>query len=274
VEAIPLILDGVCYVGAADGRLYALDAATGAKKWAFETNDKILASASWTKDAEGKVTILVGSFDFSLYALDAAGKLLWKVETENFINSTPSITASGLALFGGCDAQMHVVSLKEQKELRKLDAEAFVPGSAAAIGDDVYFGTDARKVFSFNAANGTQNWTYRDRNFSYFSSPAVSEDTVFIGARDKRLHAIDRKSGEAKWTFATRGDIDGSPVLCSDGGLVFGSMDGRLYCVESGSGKERWRYEIGADIEGSPAVAKGLIVIGANDGNLYCIGAE
>jgi outer membrane protein assembly factor BamB len=44
--------------------------------------------------------------------------------------------------------------------------------------------------------------------------------------------------------------------------------------VEVATGKERWRYEIGSDIASSPAVARGLIVIGANDGNVYCIGGE
>ena len=274
-EAIPLILDGVCYIGAADGRLYALDAATGKKKWEpFETADKILASASWAKDpASDKKWVLVGSYDFSFYALDAAtGKQLWKVETENFINSTPSVTADGLALFGGCDAQMHVVSLKEQKEIRKLDAEAYVPASAAAVGNMVYFGSDSKKVYAFDVNDEKPVWTYRDRNFSYFASPAVSDDTVFIGARDKRLHAIDRKTGEARWAFATKGDVDSSPVLCRDGAIVFGSMDGRLYCVEGATGKQRWSYEIGSDIASSPAVANGLILIGANDGNVYCIG--
>ena len=274
-EAIPLVLDGVCYVGAADGRLYALDAATGKKKWEpFETADKILASASWARDpASDKKWILVGSYDFSFYALDAtSGKQIWKVETENFINSTPSVTADGFALFGGCDAQMHVVSLKEQKEVRKLDAEAYVPASAAAVGSMIYFGSDSRKVYAFDVGNEKPVWTYRDRNFSYFSSPAVNDETVFIGGRDKRLHAIDRKTGEARWTFATKGDVDSSPVLCRDGALVFGGMDGRLYCVESGTGKERWSYEIGSDIASSPAVSNGLIVIGANDGNVYCFG--
>ncbi len=277
VEAIPLILDGTCYIGAADGRLYALDAMTGKKKWEpFETGDKILASASWAKDpTSDKKWVLVGSYDFSFYAIDAAtGKQVWKVETENFINSTPAITADGLALFGGCDALMHVVSLKEQKEILKLDAEAYVPASAAVDGKMAYFGSDSKKVYAFDVTNEKPVWTYRDRNFSYFSSPALSSELVMIGARDKRVHALDRKTGEARWTFATKGDVDSSPVLCKDGALVFGSMDGRVYCVESGTGKERWRYEIGSDIASSPAIAKGLIVIGANDGNVYCIGPE
>ena len=276
VEATPLILDGRVYVGASNGKLYALDAATGTKQWEFETGDKILASASWAKDpVSGAKWILVGSYDFSFYALDAAsGKQQWKVETENFINSTPAVTPEGFALFGGCDSLLHVVSLKDRKEVRAIDAEAYIPGSAAADGRTVYLGNDAKKVFAFDIAGGNTLWTFRDRNFSYFSSPALSEKEVIIGGRDKRLHCIDRASGERKWYFATKGDVDSSPVLCTDGGIVVGSLDGRLYCVELANGKERWNYEIGAKISGSPAIAGGVIVIGAEDGNVYCFGSK
>jgi outer membrane protein assembly factor BamB len=273
IEATPLLLDGLCYVGAADGRLYAIDAATGAKKWAHETGDKILASASWCKDpASAAKWVLVGSYDFSFYALDAVtGKELWKVETENFVNSTPAITSDGFALFGGCDSLLHVVSLKERKEVRKLEAEAYIAASAAADGRMAYFGNEAKKVFAFDTSTGDLAWTYRDRSFAYYSSPALSPDSVIIGGRDKRLHCISRDKGEQRWTFATKADVDSSPVLCSDGGIVFGSMDGRLYCVELADGKERWNYEIGSEISASPAVANGVIVIGAEDGILYGI---
>jgi outer membrane protein assembly factor BamB len=39
-------------------------------------------------------------------------------------------------------------------------------------------------------------------------------------------------------------------------------------------GKELWSYEAGQPIESSPAVAGGRIVIGCEDGNVYCFGAK
>jgi eukaryotic-like serine/threonine-protein kinase len=276
IEATPLVMDGRVFIGASNGKLYALDAATGEKKWEFETADKILASASWARDpVSGAKWVLVGSYDFNFYALDAlTGKEQWKVETENFINSTPAVTPDGFALFGGCDALLHVVSLKDRKEVRAINAEAYIPGSAAADGKMVYLGNDAKKVFAFEIETGATLWSFRDRNFPYFSSPALSEKDVIIGGRDKRVHCIDRATGDRRWYFATRGDVDSSPVLCSDGGIVVGSHDGRLYCLELADGKERWNYDVGAKISGSPAIANGVIVIGAEDGNVYCFGGK
>ncbi|MEI7821189.1 MAG: PQQ-binding-like beta-propeller repeat protein, partial [Verrucomicrobiota bacterium] len=128
VEATPLLLDGLCYVGATDGFLYALDAATGALKWKHETGDKIMGGANWTKapDSDAK-WVIVGSHDFSLYALEAkTGKPVWKLETDNFINGTPAITGKGETVFGGCDAILHVVSVKDGKQVRQMEVNAYV----------------------------------------------------------------------------------------------------------------------------------------------------
>ena len=38
-------------------------------------------------------------------------------------------------------------------------------------------------------------------------------------------------------------------------------------------GHELWSYEVGQPLDSSPAVADGKIVIGSNDGSVYCFGA-
>ncbi len=276
IEATPLLLDGVCYIGVSDGFLYALDAATGALKWKHETGDKIMGGANWTKapDSDAK-WVVVGSHDFSLYALDAkTGKPVWKLETDNFINGTPAITGRGETIFGGCDAILHVVSVKDGKQVRQMEVDAYVQGSVAADGAMVYFGNHSNQVYAFDTTTGASLWKYRGRNFPYTASPAIDDEVVLIGGHDKRMHCIDRKTGDARWTFSTRGHLESSPVLCKDGGIIFGSEDGSLYCVNKADGKERWAYEIGSPITASPAVGHGAIVIGAEDGNVYCFGAK
>jgi len=56
--------------------------------------------------------------------------------------------------------------------------------------------------------------------------------------------------------------------------VVVGSDDGRLYVVSLTTGKELWSYEIGQPIESSPAVADGKIIVGCNDGSVYCFGKK
>ena len=40
------------------------------------------------------------------------------------------------------------------------------------------------------------------------------------------------------------------------------------------AGKALWSYEIGEPIESSPAVAGGRVVVGGNDGGVYCFGEK
>ena len=55
---------------------------------------------------------------------------------------------------------------------------------------------------------------------------------------------------------------------------MVGSDDGRVYLVNLNDGKELWSYEIGQPVGSSPAVADEKIVIGSDDGSVYCFGAK
>jgi outer membrane protein assembly factor BamB len=118
---------------------------------------------------------------------------------------------------------------------------------------------------------GTNVWTFKDRRFPYFSSPALAKDRVVFGGQDKLLHCVSRENGKPLWSFATRGKVDSSPAICGDK-VVVGSEDGRLYLVSLDAGKELWSYDIGQPIQSSPAVAEGRVVVGCDDGSVYCFG--
>ena len=120
---------------------------------------------------------------------------------------------------------------------------------------------------------GKKLWSFHDKDFPYFSSPAVTEDRVVFGGRDKQLHCLGRKDGKAVWSFPTRGKVDSSPVIVGNQ-VVVGSDDGRLYVVNMNNGKLLWDYEIGQPLTGSPAIADGKIIIGSEDGVVYAFGSK
>ena len=270
IEATPLVLEGVVFLGSSDANVYALEAATGKLKWKYETGDKVLGGANHAKSPKGDATwLLVGSYDASLHCIDAAtGKAVWTHSTDNYINGSPALLPSGEVLFGGCDSYIHVLRLEDGAEVRQIESEAYIASSVAVRDGIGYVGNYGNLVIAFDPKSGEIKWKYRDRNFPYFSSAAVTADRVIIGCRDKRLHCLDRATGKAVWTFTTRGQVESSPVVCGDA-IIVGSEDGRLYCVNLADGQERWAYEIGAAVTASPAVSDGFIVVGAEDGNVY-----
>jgi outer membrane protein assembly factor BamB len=67
--------------------------------------------------------------------------------------------------------------------------------------------------------------------------------------------------------------VDSSAVVV--GRRVFvASLDGNLYVLDLQSGKERQRFELGQRVSASPAVGGGCLVIGTEDGVLYCLGKK
>ena len=58
-------------------------------------------------DASG--TVYVGSFDYSLYAINPDGSLKWSYPTGYTIFSSPAIDADGTVLVGGRDVVLYAI---------------------------------------------------------------------------------------------------------------------------------------------------------------------
>ncbi|MEM6675484.1 MAG: PQQ-binding-like beta-propeller repeat protein [Planctomycetota bacterium] len=272
IEAPALAHDGVIYIGSNDTFLYALDAATGEQRWKAPTLDKILGGAN-VVEVDGKTVVVVGSYDANLYGFDAkTGESLWTYATDNYVNGTPAVH-DGRAIFGGCDAILHVVDLSTGKRdsAVEIGGDCHIAGSAAYVDGYAYFGHYGNQFVCVDVAKGEIVWEYGSPRHAFFSSPAIAADRVVFGGRDRQLHCAKRDDGTPLWAFKTRRKVDGSPVVAGDR-VVFGSGDGRVYVLGLEDGEEIWSYDIGEPILSSPAVVAGRIYIGANDGLLYCFG--
>lgn len=275
IEAPPMVHDGVVYCGSSDFFLYALKAETGEQLWRYETDDKILGGAVAVPGPGGKTHIVFGSYDTHLYCLDSeSGALVWRYQTSNFINGTPAVW-DGKAVFGGCDAVLHVVDLEKGEAARQVELgpDSHVAGSVAIAQGRAYFGHYGNAFIAVDLETGESDWAYLSRDHPFFSSPAITPDRLVFGGRDKRVHCVTRAGGEAVWTFPTRRKVDASPVVCGDK-VVVGSGDGILYVLRLEDGELVWSYEVGRSIFSSPAVVDGHILFGANDKRLYCFGPK
>jgi quinohemoprotein ethanol dehydrogenase len=106
MQATPIVVDGVLYTSGVAGRVYALDAASGALLWKFEPPLKLKNARGSCCDIvnrgvavwQGKV--YVGSFEGILYALDAKdGKVLWQADT--FVDHGRAYSITGAPQIAG-----------------------------------------------------------------------------------------------------------------------------------------------------------------------------
>ncbi len=271
-ESEPAINEDTVFVGASDGQFYALNRATGEVRWKAEFLDKVTAGANLVTDpATGEPRVLVAGNDGLLRCLNTDdGTEMWSYQTDNLINGSPAMLDDKRVIFGGCDAFLHIVDLENGESIEQYETNAYIPSSVAVYNGIGYSGNYANEVLAFDPGDAGQLWVYSDRQFPFFSSPAVNDGFVYIGSRDKRLHAIDRETGVSAWTFRTSGRVDSSPLAFSDA-VVFGSTDGWLYAVDQQNGEELWKMELGESLIASPVFANGRIVIGSQGGVLFSL---
>src|SRR5438309_11726398 len=80
IVATPVLGTGdVVYLGALDGKFYALDAATGSIRWSFpRADDQDPVDGAGYVAADG--TVYFSSVGAHVYAVTAAGQLRWKMD--------------------------------------------------------------------------------------------------------------------------------------------------------------------------------------------------
>ncbi len=273
IEAGPCVVAGVVYVGSLDGFLYAVDADKGSLKWKYKTGGQIPGAANWTISPDvSTLHIIVGSYDKNLHCVDAAtGKPVWTYQSDNYINGSPAVDANR-AVFGGCDAMIHIVGLDDGNGLGKIDSGSSIAASAAIEDGQVYCGNYGNIFFRADIKEQKIVWEFKEAEQPYFSSPALGENVVVVGSRDEHIYCLDRNKGGFVWKYRTLGAVDSSPVIVGDK-VIACSTDGRIYILSLADGELLWSYQIGQAVTSSPAVAQSLVVVGCDDGYVYAFAA-
>lgn len=92
-------------------RVVALDAATGAERWSFRVQGtgapEFGIHGAPLEDAEGK--LYFGAHDDNVYALDAAGKLLWTFATQGDVDAPLALGPGGVLYVGSDDGRLYAL---------------------------------------------------------------------------------------------------------------------------------------------------------------------
>ena len=274
----PVVADGVIYFGTGEGVLYALDAHSGAERWAFEPADTMHSSPAI---AEG--TVYVGNMESRLYAVDAiTGEERWHFQAgvdptyynQHGLQSSP-VVANGRVYVGGRDGGMHVVDARTGDALWKFDTSgSWVLGSVAIYGNRVYVGTsDTNMLRAIDATTGEELFGVSLATCIY-ASPAIVGETFYIGTCGGLLFAIDAVSGDVRWQFRTDASMqDTHGILLPDGGWDAEKLFGGGYTVDKAAAAVEMFLDLGAFLS-SPVLRDGVLYVGSADGHLYALGSR
>lgn len=219
-----LIHEGTAYVGAANGRLYALDARTGAVKWTYETGEELATQPVLAGDL-----LLVASEGSTVFAVNAkTGKWAWQ-----FRRDPPA----GFAIRG---ASRPTVDFG-------VAYVGFADGTVAAL----------------DASDGTVNWARNlsggGREFLDVDTSPVLDDSgrVYVASYTGGLFALDVETGEVRWNTVARGLTN----LIRQGEVLFASGDERVSAYLATTGQELWSLALPSQYGGRPLFAQGLLLV-------------
>ncbi|NGM68696.1 PQQ-binding-like beta-propeller repeat protein [Natronolimnobius sp. AArcel1] len=164
----PAVADGWCYVQTDDGRVHAIDAATGERCW----------------DARaGGLRERVGFGD----EYEATGR--------------PAISDDAVVVTTGVDdgsrssGLVRALERDTGEERWTMDLEGRSTPRSPVIGDGVVYAVGDERLHAVNLADGTREWTFATGYTT--SAPAVDDNTVYVAA--KNVYAIDSESEQHRW---------------------------------------------------------------------------
>lgn len=262
IHGTPVLANGLAYVGAYDGALYAFDLADGERVWKAELADAIGSSPAY-HDGTVYVAVEYGDPDGSLVAVDAAtGEARWEAtEPANHPHSTPALDPNADAVVvGSNDGYLYAWTLDGEPRWT-FNTGRPIKGPVAIHDGAVFAGSWDHNVYRVGIDSGEAEW---DRSFTaddkVMSGPAVDPrtNTVFVGSHDEHLHALDAETGKERWSYRTGGAITGCPTVAGDRVLV-GSYDGYLYALDAESGEYVWDVAANGNVTSTPTVHDGAV---------------
>jgi outer membrane protein assembly factor BamB len=281
------VVDGKLYTadtGSANGKLHALDAATGQGLWTFPS-DALPGDHAWTSPpvANGVVYFGVNRPIPVVYAVNAtSGQEIWH-HTGPVANivSSPALE-NGRIYVAFTDGTIRALDATNGHPIWSVTHPGGAYSSPAIADGRLYIAIHNSGLLALDANTGSQLWLVPMPG-PQWSSPAVDNGRVFVGSRDDhKLYAFDAVTGNALWTVTTSDWVQTSPAV-ANGVVYIANNSGNVYAFNAETGGVVWQSPVspGFAIGSSPTVANGVVYVASAldasathfDGKLYALDA-
>lgn len=274
---VPAVDAGRVYVAGRDGRVVALDGASGAPIWQVDLKRQL---SSGPAVAGGR--LVVGSRDGGVIALDAAdGGSLWQATVTSEVLAPPRVSDDRVVIRSldgrvfGLDAATGARQwLFEQSvpvlTLRGVSAPVLVPGQLVAVG------LDTGKLVGLNPADGKLLWetpvatpqgrTDLERMVDIDADPRLYRGEIYVVSYQGRLAAVDPANGRIKW----QRELSAYAGLAVDSSRVYVTdAEQQLWAFDRFNGATVWRQDALKGLKlTAPALAGDYLIVGDNEGYL------
>ncbi len=270
VKAAPVLAGNLLIVVRNDGLVTALDKGTGHERWTFQTGGEILGTPAW---AEG--TLVFGSGDGQVYALDERGQRRWACDTGVPVYGGP-LVADGVVYVGDNGGRLHALQLADGKPRWHFERADFSIEVQPAVWQDVVtFGAWDGYLYAVQRSDGKLAWktwgvkSAKGGAARYYApadcGPVVLGEHLFVCDRGYLLGTFDAAGKLTKeWdrkVCAISRSADGKTLLAR-------TTDDHVLRL-SDTGEPIWSADVPAGrFPSAPTEADGRIYVCSNRGRL------
>jgi len=197
VRSAPAVANGKFFEGSGDGKLYALDATSGAPLWSFDTGGPVGSSPAFS----GGI-VYVGSDSGSLFAIKAAtGKKVWSAPFAAAVASSPAVSG-GVVYVGSDDGSVAAFDAATGAPAwkRTFNGRAFRASPAVANGVVFISGDKGANstLYALDAGTGATKWSFTSG--AGMTDAAVANGVVYVAVGSgNTVYAIDAMTGNPVW---------------------------------------------------------------------------
>ncbi len=283
LKGTPGVGDGLVYVGASDGLLYALEISgpnAGAFRWTFRAQGGIVGHITVKAG-----TVYFGCSDNRVYAVDAeTGEPKWRQQSQLGDVVQGGVTLSDtLAYVIGEDQTLYALNLATGVVRWKVPVFGVNTGLTPVLNSGLIFVNVASSTNAYHAETGRLVWS-RPVEAEGVGEPAVVSNRVFVVDREAHLHAFDVQ-GRSLWRSKpfTSNTITAAPLAFEDA-VVVPTARGDVYALDTEKGDIRWSANIapltgalnaaGPDVCASPTFTNGSLLVITADGSCTAFRAD
>ena len=267
----PLVVGDTVVVGVGR-RVYAIDTATGATKWAFPPSGDAAGEFSVSPVMLGDV-ILAPSTNNFLYAIDGAtGTGKWSMN----LGTTNARAVLGdkdtFYVFTNDDRILGLSAANGAKSWQTdYEINGNIVGMPAVSSDHLIFFTTGGKLVGLNATTKTPSWEISVGSANPDGGPMAFGQSVYV-VSGSQVAQINPRTGRTGWVAPLPARPAGSVAISEKGGVAV-TEDGKVYTFDAFGKLTRTEpIDLGAGyIAGSPQTAGGNIFVRTRAGSLVLI---
>lgn len=277
LKLVPRVVGDTVYVADAEGRVQALNAASGRTLWDVDLDLPVSGGPG-----AGDGLVLLGTIEGEVIALSAAdGVERWRARVSSEVLSVPAIS-NGVVLVRAVDGKMFGLEATTGDERWRYEREVPVltlrgSGSPVVDGGVVYIGMAGGKLVALRVDNGNLVWdtgvtvptgrSELERLADIDGDPLVLGGGVFVATYQGEVAALEQRSGRVAW----RRKMSSYNGMASDRQRLYvGDDEGVVWGLELRSGSAVWSQDsLKRRKLSNVAVLAGFVVVGDFEGYLH-----